>query len=105
MLLPGHSHPHGKTSHTCPDRHSRSCAPHTSFCAANELFFIAVYLLAFFPDESTLEYRVLHGVATCTFPVMAVKAAISAVHLYSAAYNIAVIDADSRTAKRKAKSG
>jgi len=75
------------------------------FCAANELFFIAVYLLAFFPDESTLEYRVLHGVATCTFPVMAVKAAISAVHLYSAAYNIAAIDADSRTAKRKAKSG
>lgn len=70
-----------------------------SFCAANEVFFIAVYLLAFYPDPNSVEHRGLWATAAATFPIMAIKAVISCVHLYSAAYNIAAVDADRRTAE------
>eukprot|EP00035_Acanthoeca_spectabilis_P024311 m.453271 g.453271 ORF g.453271 m.453271 type:complete len:230 (-) comp20470_c0_seq1:610-1299(-) len=69
------------------------------FCAANEVFFIAVYLLAFYPDPNSVEHRGLWATAAATFPIMAIKAVISCVHLYSAAYNIAAVDADRRTAE------
>jgi|EP00037_Helgoeca_nana_P020003 CDP-diacylglycerol--inositol 3-phosphatidyltransferase len=80
------------------------CTPRSSFCAANEMFFIALYLLAFYTDESTMEHRVLHGIAMGTFPIMAVKTVISLVHLHQAAYNIAAVDADIRSAKTSADS-
>ena len=78
-------------------------APIFSFCAANELFFMAVYLLGFYTDASTVEHQVLRATALACFPIMFAKVLISIVHMCQAAYNIAVLDADVFNAKVKSK--
>lgn len=63
------------------------------FCSANELFFITIYLLAFIGKESEY-YTFVYTTCIVSAPIMAVKQVISVVHLYSAAWNIALNDAN-----------
>lgn len=67
------------------------------FCAANELFFICVYLLKFYPDDGRIYWT-----AVLCFPIMFVKHIFSGVHLCSAAYNIAIYDVESDDVSKEA---
>jgi len=61
-------------------------------CAGNEIFFSMLYLLNFYEGPSGLFRWLLYASA----PVALAKAAISGIHLVTAAQNIANIDLDDR---------
>jgi len=66
-------------------------------CAANEIFFSMLYLLNFYEGPSGLFRWLLYISA----PIAFAKAAISGIHLITAAQNIANIDLDEREQARK----
>lgn len=70
------------------------------FCSANELFFMTIYLLAFVTEESPA-YNYVYYTCVVSAPLMAIKQVISGVHLYSAAFNIALNDCNEKNAKNK----
>lgn len=61
-------------------------------CAANELFFIVAYLIVHEPKESTT-YTYLDLMLKICFPLMLIKMLISLVHLCTAFWNVACMDA------------
>eukprot|EP00042_Codosiga_hollandica_P033942 m.233326 g.233326 ORF g.233326 m.233326 type:complete len:217 (-) comp54290_c0_seq2:130-780(-) len=70
-------------------------------CAANELFFMAVYMMHFFPHWATLSaFGVTLGLwqwtAAITFPFMFVKQIISFVQMIAACKNIGNVDLAAR---------
>ncbi|PAA57264.1 hypothetical protein BOX15_Mlig028156g2, partial [Macrostomum lignano] len=65
-------------------------------CAGNELFYAALYLMHFTRGPILLGFGLVPTLAVLTFPVAAVKSAISAVHLYVASVNMAALDTKER---------
>lgn len=74
------------------------------FCSANELFFVILFLLPHMDDKTGALYSGMSQFcwAIC-FPLMLVKQLFSVVHLITAFYNVAVIDAAQANAAKRAK--
>ncbi|CAD6191494.1 unnamed protein product [Caenorhabditis auriculariae] len=57
-------------------------------CAGNEAFYLFLYIRAFFPGPTILGAHLMSYLAAIAFPIAFVKAAISLVHLFSAAQTV-----------------
>eukprot|EP00040_Diaphanoeca_grandis_P025156 m.139055 g.139055 ORF g.139055 m.139055 type:complete len:230 (-) comp30029_c2_seq11:184-873(-) len=75
-------------------------APLFFFCSANELFFITAYLLPHETDKSSTTYSAVYWTLLVCFPLMVIKSMISAVHLFTAFWNMAAYDAARLNAKK-----
>lgn len=70
------------------------------FCSANELFFIILYLMPFMQEQTGPTYSALSLFCWWgCFPLMIIKQLISVVHLATAFYNLAILDATERNRK------
>lgn len=79
-------------------------APLFVFCSANELFFIFLYLLPFMEDKQALSYSMMsNGCWWICFPLMFMKQIFSVVHLCTAMYNVALLDAHRANQAEKSK--
>jgi len=65
-----------------------------SMCAGNELFFSALYLLAFSEGPAIAGYSLFRAASFVCAPVMVLKSIISGVQLVAAAKNIALVDTE-----------
>ncbi|XP_064619167.1 CDP-diacylglycerol--inositol 3-phosphatidyltransferase-like isoform X2 [Lineus longissimus] len=71
-------------------------------CSGNELFYSMLYLLHFNYGPTLLfGIGLWQLICVLTFPIAAVKSAISAVHLYAASANIVAIDVAEREGRLK----
>ncbi|RHZ71185.1 hypothetical protein Glove_261g68 [Diversispora epigaea] len=69
-----------------------------SFCAFNELFFVALYLLSFEKSsvESLGDLSLIHILALISFPICAGKQIINIIQLVGASQNLARVDIEDR---------
>lgn len=65
-------------------------------CLGNEAFFASLYLLHFTEGPKVVGISLLQLVCYLTFPIMAVKTAISVIHGYVASCNLAIVDVSER---------
>lgn len=73
-------------------------------CLGNEAFFATLYLLHFTEGPVVAGISLLRLLCYLTFPVMAVKTAISVIHGYVASHNLANVDAlERKSASEKSK--
>jgi len=69
-----------------------------AFCAFNELFFVALYLLSFEKAsiESWKDFSLVHLLALTSFPICAGKQIINVIQLVSASQSLAKADIEDR---------
>ncbi|RUP52367.1 hypothetical protein BC936DRAFT_145607 [Jimgerdemannia flammicorona] len=72
-------------------------------CAGNELFFVALYVLATTKPLPVFEYDLRLILATVTFPICAAKQIINVIQFVNASKSLASIDIEDRRAKRALK--
>ncbi|KAG9285176.1 hypothetical protein G9A89_004391 [Geosiphon pyriformis] len=74
-----------------------------TFCALNELHFVALYFLTFEPqfDELEINRTVVRWVAYLSFPVCALKQIINFIQLANASQSLALLDIEERKKARK----
>lgn len=72
-------------------------------CFGNEAFFAALYLLHFTEGPIVAGISLLRLLCYLSFPIMAVKTAISVIHGYVASCNLAIVDVSERKSSEKLK--